>query len=64
MRRNCLILLAIVAIPTAALATPMPNASATPGVGSDRWSQCTAADRALLRAPNVWRVSWHECYPI
>ena len=64
MRNKLISALIIVAIPTAAYATPMPNAAATSGVGSTSWSDCTVSDMGLSRAPNVWRVSWHYCFPM
>ena len=64
MRKKLLTALAFVIIPSSAWATPMPRASDTPGVGSDTWAECTVSDQALERAPNVWRVSWHACFPI
>jgi len=64
MRKKLLSALAFVVIPSAALATPMPRASNTPGVGTDNWAECTTSDRALEQAPNIWRVSWHACFPI
>lgn len=65
MRKNLLTALALIVIPSAAMATPMPRASDTPGVGSDTWYECTVADQGLINArPNVWRVSWHTCFPM
>ena len=64
MRRQFTAGLMTLAISTAAWATPMPRASSTPGVGSDNWAECRVSAMGLMHAPYVWRVSWHECYPM
>ena len=64
MRKKLLTTLALVLIPSAAWAGQMPRASNTPGVGSDVWFECTVSDQGLEHAPNVWRVSWHTCFPL
>jgi hypothetical protein len=42
----------------------MPNASSTPGVGSNNWAECTVSDEGLMHAHGMWRVSWHWCFSI
>lgn len=67
MRNRLISALIILALPTAAYATgPMPRASNPPGggKGTDTWDSCTVAVPALMRAPNPWSVSWHDCYPM
>jgi hypothetical protein len=61
MRNKLIAALVILALPTAAYATPRPRASDTPGVGTDTWDTCTVSEMALMRAPHVWGVSWHDC---
>jgi hypothetical protein len=62
MRNKLISALIIVAIPTAAYATPMPRAADTAGVGSTNWNDCTVSEMGLARARAVWQVSWHYCF--